>query len=229
MNSFSLTGYNYRDEILPQNAFIGFSDYKYSIYKSPELVLEQDLSKRMSTLENWASNVESRLKYFDQKLTKLDNLEATIEQYSFKHMQQNLIQIFNMNDNSDAIALKLKDYFDKHYFTKDQMQTMSQEIHERLINSWKPDMDEDKIRQLVQEYLAVFERRQMEILVEKIKEYVKEIEIHHTHTGFDVEAVKKIVAGMLDIYDADKTGMVDYALESAGEKGLFLNGFSIYF
>ena len=32
----------------------------------------------------------------------------------------------------------------------------------------------------------------------------------------DLDEIKKMVAGMLDVYDADKTGLVDYALESAG-------------
>lgn len=205
------SGYNYAEQILPQKEVI------IDTYKSPDIVHDPDLSKRMAALENWALNVDSRLKFFGEKLSKLDNLEAQIEQYSIKHLQNNLIQIFNMNDNSDAIALKLKDYFDKHYVTKDQMQTMSQEIHERLISAWKPEIDEDRIRQIVQEYLAVFERKQMELIVERIKEYVKEIEVRHVGIDFDIEQIKKIIAGMLEVYDADKTGLVDFALESAGE------------
>lgn len=189
-------------------------------YKPPQILQDPDLSKRMAALEGWAVNVDTRLKYFDQKLSRLDNFEAQIEQYSIKHMQQNIIQIFNENDNAGALAAKLKQYFDKDYVTKEQMQAMSQEIHERLISSWKPDMDEDRIRQMVQEYLAVFERRQMEIIVERIKEYVRDVEVntvHTGHTGIDIDAVKRVVAGMLDVYDADKTGLVDYALESAGK------------
>ncbi|XP_052759551.1 klaroid protein-like isoform X2 [Galleria mellonella] len=205
--------YNYSDYILPQEKPV------IDTYKSPQIVQDVDLSKRMAALEDWAVNVDSKLKLFDHKLSKFDNLEAQIEQYSLKHLQRNFINIFNLHDNSESIRAKLKEYFDKHYITKEQMQVMSQEIHERLINSWKPEMDEDKIRGMIQEYLAVFERRQMELIVEKIKEYVKEVHthtVHHVETGLDVEAVKKIVAGMLDVYDADKTGLVDYALESAG-------------
>lgn len=181
------------------------------------------MSKRVAELENWAQSVNTKLLNFDQKLSKLDNLEAQIESYSLKHLQNNLIQIFNLDaGNGEVVAEKLKVYFDKHYVSKEQMQTMSQEIHERLINSWKPEMDDEKIRQIVQEYLAVFERRQLEIVLERVQEFVKEVHTkevhhHHTETGFDVEAVKKIVAGMLEIYDADKTGTVDFALESAGE------------
>lgn len=179
---------------------------------------DPDLSKRIAALEDWALNVDTRLKYFNQKLSKFDNLEQQIEEYSVKYLQQNLIHIFNMDANSDAVAAKLKNYFDKYYMSKEQMQQMSQEIHERLIASWKPEMDEDKIRGIVQEYLAVFERKQMEIIVERVKEYVKEVEVREERVGseFDVEAVRRIVTGMLDVYDADKTGLVDYALESAG-------------
>ncbi|KAI5651940.1 hypothetical protein NE865_00277 [Phthorimaea operculella] len=202
--------YNCADQILPQKPEI------VDTYKSPEIVQDPDLSKRMAALEHWAVNVDTKLKSFDQKLSKLDNLEAQIEHYSLKHLQNNLIQIFNMNDNSDAIALKLKEYFDKHYMTREETQKISLEIHERLISSWKPDLDEDRIRQMIQEYLAVFERNQMQLILERVKEYVKEIEIRHVESGFDVEAVKRIVAGMLEVYDADKTGLVDYALESAG-------------
>lgn len=211
---FMFSGYNYAEQILPQKEVI------INTYKSPEIVHDPDLAKRMAALENWAFNVDSRLKFFDEKLSKLNNLEAQIEQYSLKYLQNNLIQIFNMNDNSDAIALKLKDYFDKHYVTKDEMQTMSQEIHERLMSAWKPEMDEDRIRQMVQEYLAVFERRQMELIVERVKEYVKEIEVRHVSADFNIEEIKKIVAGMLETYDADKTGLVDFALESAGESNI---------
>lgn len=215
-------------EVQMELMLILFPDYNYGeqtpaaeqlvvdTYKPPQILQDPDLSKRVAALEDWAVNVDTRLKYFDQKLSRLDNLEAQIEQYSLKYLQQNLIQVFNENDNAGVLAAKLKEYFDKDYVSKEQMQAMSQEIHERLISTWKPDMDEDRIRQMVQEYLAVFERQQMEIIVERVKEYVKELEVQTVHTGIDVEAVKRIVAGMLNVYDADKTGLVDYALESAG-------------
>ncbi|KAJ0177062.1 hypothetical protein K1T71_007071 [Dendrolimus kikuchii] len=205
--AFGYGCYNYSEYILPQE--------QAETYKPPPVVQNSDLSKRMAALEDWAVNVDSRLRYFNNKISKFDNIEAQIEQYSIKHMQQNLIQILT-TDNTDVLALKLKAYFDKQYINSEQLQTMSQEIHERLLNSWKPDLDEDKIRRSVQEYLAVYERRQMEIIAEKLKEYVREIEVHKSDSEIDVEAVKRIVAGMLNVYDADKTGLVDYALESAG-------------
>lgn len=191
-------------------------------YTPPQVIQDPNLSKRLAEIEQWAQSVNTKLLNFDQKLSKLDHLEAHIESYSLRHLQNNLIQIFNVDSaNGEAVAAKLKAHFDKLYVTKDQMQTMSQEIHERLINSWKPDMDDAKIRQIIQEYLSVFEKRQLEIVRERVKELVKEVhtkEVHHHHTeaGFDVEAVKRIVAGMLETYDADKTGTVDFALESAG-------------
>lgn len=209
----SVSGYNYGGQATPRELP---EQLIVDTYKPPTILQDPDLSKRMAALEGWAVNVDTRLKYFDQKLSRLDNFEAQIEQYSLKYLQQNIIQVFNDNDNSDALAAKLKQYFDKDYVTKEQMQAMSQEIHERLINTWKPDMDEDRIRLMVQEYLAVFERRQMEIITERIKEYIKEVEVRTVHSEIDIEAVKRVVAGMLDVYDADKTGLVDYALESAG-------------
>ncbi|XP_035432252.2 klaroid protein [Spodoptera frugiperda] len=208
--AFGYGYYNYGEQTPPAEQLV------VDTYKPPQILQDPDLSKRVAALEDWAVNVDTRLKYFDQKLSRLDNLEAQIEQYSLKYLQQNLIQVFNENDNAGVLAAKLKEYFDKDYVSKEQMQAMSQEIHERLISTWKPDMDEDRIRQMVQEYLAVFERQQMEIIVERVKEYVKELEVQTVHTGIDVEAVKRIVAGMLNVYDADKTGLVDYALESAG-------------
>lgn len=210
---FYFSGYHYKDHI-----FEGAQQVVVDNYKPPQIIQDPDLSKRIAALEDWALNVDTRLKYFNQKLSKFDNLEQQIEEYSVKYLQQNLIHIFNMDANSDAVAAKLKNYFDKYYMSKEQMQQMSQEIHERLIASWKPEMDEDKIRGIVQEYLAVFERKQMEVIVERVKEYVKEVEVREERVGseFDVEAVRRIVTGMLDVYDADKTGLVDYALESAG-------------
>lgn len=136
---YFFSGYNYSDQIFPREEIV-------ETYKSPQISQDPDLSRRMSALEDWALNVDSKLKIFDKKLSKFDNLEAQIENYSFRHLQQNLIQILSTNDNTEALAAKLKSQFDRDYITKEQMQAMSQEIHERLISSWKPDLDEDKIR-----------------------------------------------------------------------------------
>ncbi|CAH2980440.1 unnamed protein product [Chilo suppressalis] len=202
--------YNYSDRILPQPEPV-----IVDTYKPPEILQDSDLTKRMAALEGWAVNVDSKLKLFDRKLSKFDNFEAQIEQYSLKYLQQNFIQILT-DGNNEALAAKLKAYFDKYYISNDQLQMISKEIHERLISSWQPGMDEDRIRKLVQEYLAVFEKKQTVLMLERVREYVREIEVRGEGGSFDPEAVKKIVAGMLNIYDADKTGLVDYALESAG-------------
>lgn len=204
--------YNYSEQILPQENIV------VDNYKPPKIVQDPDLSKRIAALEQWALNVDTRLKYFDQKLSRLDNFEAQIEQYSLKYLQNNLVQVFNANDNAGVIAEKLKQYFDKEYISKEQMDVISHEIEARVAATWQQGLDEDRVRQLIQEYLAVFERRQLEIIRERVKEYIKEVEVRTVHTGMDmdIEAIKKVVAGMLDVYDADKTGLVDYALESAG-------------
>ncbi|CAK1547027.1 unnamed protein product [Leptosia nina] len=202
-----------------------WSDYKYSppslndTYTPPVLNPDADLSKRVTALENWAINVDNRLKLFDAKLSKFDDLESRVERYSFEHLQQNLIQILSVNENSEAVAGKLKEYFDKSYIKRDEMQMLSQQIHDRLITSWKPDMSEDDIRKLVQGHLLSVERRQMEMIVEKVKEYVGRMAVaapaDHPES-YDGEEIRRLVSSMLEIYDADKTGLVDYALESAG-------------
>lgn len=212
-------GYNYSDQILPQEKLI------VDTYKPSEIVQDSVLSKRVAALEDWAVGVDNRLKLFDQKLSRYDNIEMEIERYSLKHLQQNLIQILT-KDNIEAIAMKLKDYFDRNYVSSEQLQAMSQEIHERLINTWKPELDEDKIRGIVQGYLAAFERSQIEEIAERVKEYMGEVQVEKVESGFDAEAIRKLVAGMLDVYDADKTGLVDYALESAG-KFLLINNIFI--
>lgn len=212
--SSPFSGYSYPEYIALPRAPIQDKPAIVDTYKAPQIIQDPELSRRMAALEGWAVNVDSKLKSFDQKLTKIDNLEAQIEQYSFKHLQQNLIQVFN-KENTKDLADKLKVHFDEHYMTGEQLQTISQDVHERLISTWKPDMDEDAIRRLVQEHMAVFEKRQMEIIAERIKLYVRDVEVQ-TGAGTDVEAVKRIVAGMLTVYDADKTGLVDYVLESAG-------------
>ncbi|KOB75037.1 Uncharacterized protein OBRU01_08159 [Operophtera brumata] len=212
----SFISYNYAEYIeLPRATIYQETPVVASGYKSPQIVQDPDLSKRVAALEERAFNIDNRLNFFDQKLSKIDNLEAQIEQYSFKYLQQNLIQVFN-TENTEVLAEKLKNYFDKYYMTSEQLQILSREVHERLISTWKPDMDEDAIRRLIQEYMSVFEKKQMQVISERLQQYVREVEIHHTNTGTDIEAVKRVVAGMLNVYDADKTGLVDYALESAG-------------
>lgn len=174
-----------------------------------------DLDKRVAALENWALNVDTKLNYFDQKLSKIDTLDAQIEQYSIKYMQQNLIQTLTTKDNVEDLVGKMKNYFDQYYMSSKQMERISQEIHEKLISSWKPEMSEDTIRHIIQGYLSSLEKRQMEIIVEKIQEYVKDLE-KPSEVNINMDEIKKMISGMLDVYDADKTGLVDYALESAG-------------
>ncbi|XP_023943723.2 klaroid protein [Bicyclus anynana] len=209
--TFGYGCYMYKDEIMPKEDIL-------DTYKPPNIIQDDDLTKRLAALENWAINVDTRIKFFDQKLSKLDNLETKIEEYSFRNLQQNLIQILNDDKNSDAVAAKLKQHFDRSYVSNDQMEVLGREIHEKLINSWTPGIDEDGMRKIVQEYLLTIERRQMELIVQKVKEYVREVETRPVETKSDVdyEVIKKMVAGMLEVYDADKTGLVDYALESAG-------------
>ncbi|XP_013169305.1 PREDICTED: uncharacterized protein LOC106119018 [Papilio xuthus] len=201
--------YNYYENLPKQPALV-------DTYRPPVIMNDVDLDKRVAALENWALNVDTKLNYFDQKLLKIDTLDAQIEEYSIKYMQQNLIQILSMKDNSEQLVGKLKSYFDKYYISNNQMERISQEIHEKLISSWKPEMSEDTIRHLIQDYLSNLEKRQLEIIVEKVQEYVKDLEIRPSEVNVNMEEIKKMVAGMLDVYDADKTGLVDYALESAG-------------
>lgn len=207
--SFSFSGYNYSDFIIQEKQILD------DAYSSPRISQDSDLADRMRALEAWALSVDSRLKLFDQKLSKLDNIESQIEQYSLMHLQQNLMQILT-RDNTDALALKLKAYFDQNYVTPDQLREASLVLNERLANIGQAELDEDRIKEMVQEYLALFERRQLEVIVQKVEEHVKDVEVQRTGSGVDMEAVRTLVAGMLEVYDADKTGLVDYALESAG-------------
>lgn len=208
--SFSFSGYNYSDFVIQEKEILD------DAYSSPRISQDSDLADRMRALEAWALSVDSRLKLFDQKLSKLDNIESQIEQYSLMHLQQNLMQILT-RDNTDALALKLKAYFDQNYVTPDQLREASRVLNERLANIGQAELDEDRIKEMVQEYLAMFERRQLEVIVQKVEEHVKDVEVQRTGSGVDMEAVRTLVAGMLEVYDADKTGLVDYALESAGQ------------
>ncbi|GBP47378.1 hypothetical protein EVAR_38980_1 [Eumeta japonica] len=184
-------------------------------YAAPKFVPDSDLTNRIAALENWATGVDNKFKYYDNKISIVDNIEAKIESYSFKNLQNNIIQILNIDSEDGELLSKLKKHFDRYYMSKNDAQMLSQEVHERLMGSWKPEVDEDSIRKIIQEYLAVYEKEQMLVLMERFKEYIKEVKIYSSG-GFDPEEVKKIVAGMLDVYDADKIGKVDYALESAG-------------
>ncbi|XP_068631719.1 klaroid protein-like [Battus philenor] len=200
--------YNYRETTTDQPALV-------DTYSAPVILNDADLTKRVAALETWAVNVDTKLKSVDQKISNLDKLETKIEQYSIRHLQQNLVSVLSTKDNSEALAERLKAYLDKHYISNTEMDRMSHEIHERLINSWKPEMSEDTIRGIVQEYLSTTERKQLEIILKKVQEYVNDME-RPSGVDLNVMEIKKIVAGMLDVYDADKTGLVDYALESAG-------------
>lgn len=186
-------------------------------YSSPVIEKDVGLAQRVAALESWALNVDTKLRSFDQKLSRLDSLDAYIERHSLKVLQQNLIQTLSTNDNIDTISEKLKAHFDKYYTSNSKTDGVIRDVEERIASAWKPDMSEDNIRRIVEEHMSAMERRHMEVLIEKVREHVKEIEREPSEVNVNVEEIKRIVAAMLDVYDADKTGLVDYALESAGE------------
>ncbi|CAH2037832.1 unnamed protein product, partial [Iphiclides podalirius] len=206
-----IRGYNYSDRLLYTEQPV-----LVDTYASPVIENDVGLAKRIAGLENWALNVDTKLRFFDQKLSRLDGLDAHIEKHSLKILQQNLIETLTTDDNTGAVAEKLRAHFDRYYTSHARTEEMSREVEERIARSWKPGMSEDSIRGIVQEHLSTMERRHMELLAEKFKEHVKEMEREPSGISLNTEEIKKIVAGMLDVYDADKTGLVDYALESAG-------------
>lgn len=189
-------------------------DLHYSI---KQLQQTQDtLTQRLQDLE---MNTDKR---FSQLLQEITLKLSTLKDDQFKLLNQqvklSLIEILGFKDTTKEGAhlseLDLQNWVRNMFVAKDYLELRLAEINNRTNDKIKQEIDKsgmflmrDISDRLKQEIIISVENKQKEshaVLKGQIKDALSE------------EEVRNIVKSVLAIYDADKTGLVDFALESAG-------------
>ncbi|KAL5286601.1 NCAPG family protein [Megaselia abdita] len=170
-----------------------------------ELRINQDgLSERIDANEAFTKEELARmLILIDEKITNLNERQFAAINVQIK---KSLGEIFGYK--KDIEQLDLENWIKSLFVAKELLE-------ERLVELSKNT--DIKIKEEIERSGTIL----MEVISDKLKKeillFIKEREKSGTVTlNLGEEEIRRIVKSVLAIYDADKTGMVDYALESAG-------------
>ncbi|XP_037812679.1 sun domain-containing protein 1 [Lucilia sericata] len=189
-------------------------DLHYSIKQ-----LQQTQDALLLRLQELELSTDQKFNNLLQEITsKLNTLKD--DQFSLLNQQVklSLIEILGFKDTTKDGAqlseIDLQNWVRNMFVAKDYLELRLAEINNRTNDKIKQEIDKsgmflmrDISERLKQEIIISVENKQKEtqaVLKGQIKEALSEQE------------VRNIVKSVLAIYDADKTGLVDFALESAG-------------
>lgn len=156
------------------------------------------------------------------KIENNQRLENIVNEINLKIVSGNEKQFVAINDQIRVVLMELmgykedklgdvalKDWVQSLFVAKSDLEARLLEIHGNINSNMEVEF-----------------QRSSGILMKTISENLKKEILAHLEKQRDVsvkvpgnlddEHIKKIVAAALAVYDADKTGLVDYALESAG-------------
>lgn len=134
---------------------------------------------------------------------RINKLEESPDSLIDERVRKILVTILGGNDDMDlnALAIWVQSVFVTRDYLEDRLQRLNLERDAQV----KEDLDKLGALLLNQIMSKVHE----ELLTVKAKHEV-------TVTNFDDEYIRKIVKQILAVYDADKTALPDYALETGG-------------
>lgn len=172
-----------------------------------ELRTDQDgLSKRIDANEAFTKDELARmLILIDEKLTNLNERQFAAINVQIK---KSLGEIFGYKN--DVETLDLENWIKSLFVAKELLEERLVELSKNTDIKIKEEIERSGT--ILMEYIS--EKLKKEILL-----FIKEREKCAGETvtlNLGEEEIRRIVKSVLAIYDADKTGMVDYALESAG-------------
>lgn len=189
-------------------------DLHYSIKQ-----LQQTQDILLQRLQEMEATTDQRFANLLQEINlKLNTLKNDQFQLLNQQVKLSLIEILGFKDSTKDGAqlsdLDLQNWVRNMFVAKDYLELRLAEINNRTNDKIIQEIDKsgmflmrDISERLKREIIISVENKQKEtqaVLKGQIKEALSE------------EEVRNIVKSVLAIYDADKTGLVDFALESAG-------------
>ncbi|XP_055855479.1 klaroid protein isoform X2 [Episyrphus balteatus] len=185
-------------------------DLHYSI---SNLKLSQDnLLKRVDSHESLVSNrFGTLLAEIDEKLSLLRNDQFALIN---KQVKSSLIDILGYKDSGEVENIDLQNWIRNTFVAKEFLEQKLSELSAQSSTDMKKEIDRSGMILMKQ----ISEKLKVEILRSvDLKQKQSAAEISGTiKMALSENEIEKIVRGVLAVYDADKTGLVDYALESAG-------------
>lgn len=193
---------------------------KFSGFKNDFTAIRGEHNSFIGDFDSYKLSTDAKLKQLlldiDLKLKESgDSYYASID----KSVRKNLVTILGIQSNGAAGEINdvdLKSWIQNMFVAKDYLEMRLKDLESKSNINFKSEIDESggimmqKINDKIQEEIMV-------AVNAKSKHYEALGKLPGSiGTGLDVDEVRRIVREVLAIYDADKTGLVDFALESAG-------------
>ncbi|KAL9701615.1 hypothetical protein quinque_005056 [Culex quinquefasciatus] len=187
------------------------------------LMLEDNINVLKRSQDKLAEQVSGFRIENDEKYIKLladiDARLAAVQREQFSGLnsiiKKNIVTILGMNVEQDFTDEDLKTWISNLFVAKDYLENRLKE-YQAGVNAVIQQEMERSAATLMKE---VSDRIQQEVLV-SIQSHKADLntatDTPPSASGLTEDTVRRIVRDALRIYDADKTGLVDYALESAG-------------
>ena len=166
-------------------------------------VTQDDLLKRMQEHELATD------KRFSGLLLEIENKLATLKDQPFKLINQqiklSLVELLGFKETTPGGApledIDLQNWVRSMFVAKDYLEEHLLALNKGTDNKIREEIDRSGM-----------------LIMRDINERLKSVTAlkEEINTALSKEEVHKIVKSVLDVYDADKTGLVDFALESAG-------------
>lgn len=189
-------------------------DLHYSIKQ-----LQQTQDALVQRLQELESSTDQR---FNNLLNQITLKLTTLKDEQFKLLNQqvklSLIEILGFKettkDGAQLSELDLQNWVRNMFVAKDYLESRLSEINNRTNDKIKQEIDKSGMFLM----RDISERLKQEIIVnvQHKQEETHSALKHQIREALSEQEVRNIVKSVLAIYDADKTGLVDFALESAG-------------
>ncbi|XP_055602442.1 klaroid protein isoform X2 [Uranotaenia lowii] len=193
------------------------------------LMVEDNLKKLRLNQDQLADQVRGFRIENDEKYVKLladiDARLAAVNQERFSGLNEiikkNIVTILGLNVQEDFSDEDLKTWISNLFVAKDYLENRLKEYQAGVNAVIQQEMErsaatlmKDVSEKIQKEILAAIQTQKSEINLES--ETGRTATTGSGGSGLSEDDVRRIVRDSLRIYDADKTGLVDYALESAG-------------
>ncbi|KAL7046371.1 hypothetical protein ACKWTF_002555 [Chironomus riparius] len=149
-------------------------------------------------------------------LMKIDDKFTTFSDYSSIDMsvRKSLLNILGLKNPEIGDETLLKEWIENTFVAKIYLEQHLQNLNLKLNEAFSKEID--KNAGIFMEDINEKLKSQIKILLEQKNEEHKSTNLNIRGGILTEDDVIKIVKDILAVYDADKTGLVDYGLESAG-------------
>ncbi|XP_043477505.1 uncharacterized protein LOC122508293 isoform X2 [Leptopilina heterotoma] len=171
-----------------------------------DILQTEHLKNVTQVIEDLRKNDDSIWSKYDKKLTDLEeHFRQDVNEKNYETISAMKVEFEALRDN----YFQLKSCCDSNVPTLTD-EKIDSHIDRLLAGYFGSSTSKEELSRVIQSLLLIRENDNMQ------KENLKESEVERISGNLSMEDMRKIVKEVLKIYDADKTGRVDYALETAG-------------